>query len=143
MQRKLIAIAIMLLGAAALLAVLLRDPLGLRLFGNVAALAITVGAVLLGVGVVIFATSVNSHQSTALVRPDPFLPFVPKKKKAETLRPPALFVRIAQRVLPRSLFDDRLNGKPGFIRRVLKRIGPSMLSAPLRRVVQAICFVLF
>lgn len=143
MQRKLLAIAILLLGAAALAAVVLRDPLGLRLFGNVAALAVTVGAMLLVVGVVMFATAIHDPNSPTWLRLDHFLPFLRKKKKAETLKPPALLLRIAQRVLPASLFADRITGKPGLVRRVLKRIGPTMLSAPLRRVVQAICFVLF
>ena len=143
MQRKLLAIAIMLLGAAALAAVVLRDPLGLRMFGNVAALAVTVGALLVVVGVAMFTTAMHDPNSPTWLRLDHFLPFLRKKKKAETLRPPTLLVRIAQRVLPASLFADRITGKPGLARRLLKRIGPTMLSAPLRRVVQAICFVLF
>ena len=33
--------------------------------------------------------------------------------------------------------------KPGWTRRLLKRIGPTWLSAPVRRVIQAICFIAF
>ena len=77
------------------------------------------------------------------MRLDWFLPFLRKKKKKETLAPAAWIVRTAQRVLPQSLFADRVTGKPGLIRRVLRRIGPSAVSSPLRRVVQAMCFVAF
>lgn len=77
------------------------------------------------------------------MRLDWFLPFLRKKKKNETLAPVGRMLRIAQRVLPQSFFADRVTGKPGLIRRVLKRAGPSALSSPVRRIVQAICFVIF
>ena len=72
-----------------------------------------------------------------------FLPFLRKKKQDESLAPPSLPMRWAMTVLPRSWFADRVSGKPGLIRRLLKRIGPSVLSSPLRRIVQAACFLLY
>ena len=72
-----------------------------------------------------------------------FLPFLRKRKKNETLRPLGIFSRAARRILPQRFFADRETGKPGWIRKALKWIGPSMLSSPFRRVVQGSCFVLF
>lgn len=72
-----------------------------------------------------------------------FLPFLRKKKKSESLAPPPLAMRWAMKVLPHSWFADRVTGKPGLIRKLLKRIGPSVLSSPLRRFVQATCLLLF
>jgi ferredoxin len=77
------------------------------------------------------------------MRLDWFVPFLRKKKKNESLGPPPLVVRLAQSVLPKSFFANRETGKPGVIRRMLKWIGPTMLSSPLRRVIQAICFAAF
>ncbi len=72
-----------------------------------------------------------------------FLPFLRKKKKNETLAPPSALMSFAKAVFPSSWFADRITGKPGAIRKVLKRLGPSVLSSPVRRVVQAVCFLLF
>lgn len=78
------------------------------------------------------------------MRLDWFLPFPrKKKKKKEALPSTAWAVRVAQRWLPTSWFADRVTGKPGLIRRVLKRVGPSVLSSPVRRVVQTVCLALF
>ncbi|MBC8355850.1 MAG: 4Fe-4S binding protein [Planctomycetes bacterium] len=72
-----------------------------------------------------------------------FLPFLRKKKKSESLAPPSLMMRWALIALPRSWFADRVTGKPGRIRKLFKRIGPSVLSSPIRRLVQAVCFLAF
>ncbi|MDA1049605.1 MAG: 4Fe-4S binding protein [Planctomycetota bacterium] len=72
-----------------------------------------------------------------------FLPFLRKKKKSETLAPPSFVMRCAMTVLPRSWFADRVTGKSGRIRKLLQRIGPSVLSSPLRRIVQTACLLLF
>ena len=72
-----------------------------------------------------------------------FLPFLRKKKKSETLAPASFAMRCATAILPRSWFADRVTGKPGLIRKVLKRLGPSVLSSPVRRVVQTVCLLLF
>lgn len=72
-----------------------------------------------------------------------FLPFLRKRKKNETLRPLGVSGRIAHLVLPQSFFADREKGKPGWIRKTLQGLGPSVLSSPVRRAVQAICFLLF
>ncbi|HZL91949.1 MAG TPA: 4Fe-4S ferredoxin, partial [Pirellulaceae bacterium] len=77
------------------------------------------------------------------MRLDIFLPFLKKPKKGggPAADPPHLSA--ARRVLPRVLFADKATGKPGLARRVLKWLGPSWLSSPVRRVVQGLCLLLF
>src|SRR5262245_16230368 len=77
------------------------------------------------------------------MRLDVFLPFLKKPKKGLTpvLEPGVL--RAARLLLPKSLFADRAAGKPGQVRRWLKWLGPTWISSPVRRVVQAICLLLF
>ncbi|MBL8830256.1 MAG: 4Fe-4S binding protein [Planctomycetaceae bacterium] len=72
-----------------------------------------------------------------------FLPFLRKAKKGATVELPGLVERAARRVLPTSWFADRITGKPGLIRRGLKKLGDSWLSSPWRRVMQGVCFVGF
>ena len=77
------------------------------------------------------------------MRLDIFLPVLRRPKRGE---PPSLdgwLVRVARRLAPASWFADRASGRPGRIRRVLTRLGPTWRSSPLRRLVQAACFVLF
>jgi ferredoxin len=77
------------------------------------------------------------------MRLDLFLPFLRKPKKgAEPPRPGAI-ARAARRVLPASWFANLDTGKPGVIRKWLKRLGPTWLSSPVRRVIQGVCFVAF
>jgi NAD-dependent dihydropyrimidine dehydrogenase PreA subunit len=77
------------------------------------------------------------------MRIDWFVPYLRKAKKGVILRPPAAISRLARRVLPGILFADLVTGKPGLLRRGLKKIGPSWLSSPVRRVCQGICFTAF
>ena len=77
------------------------------------------------------------------MRIDFFLPFLKKAKKGLIQTPTSWLARGARRVLPSVLFADLQTGKPGLIRRCLKWIGPSWLSAPLRRAVQGICLATF
>lgn len=72
-----------------------------------------------------------------------FLPFLRKAKKGVEPALPSWPVRIARQVLPVSWFSDRITGKVGFGRRLLKRLGPTWLSSPVRRVIQAVCLVTF
>ncbi len=70
------------------------------------------------------------------MRLDHFFPFLTRKKP----RPAPAPLRF---VLPSALFSDPVTAKPGFGRRLLKKIGESWLSAPFRRVVQSLFFVGF
>lgn len=139
-----LALALLVLGTSALLVIFAREADGFMRFRTLPALGMTVGGLLIATALLMLATVLSRRASTAaLLRLDHFLPFLRKKKKAEELRPPSLMVRAAMRVLPASLFSDRVTGKPGLLRKCLKRIGPTVLSAPMRRVVQGVCFLLF
>lgn len=77
------------------------------------------------------------------MRLDHFVRFLRRPKKGTDLPPPGIFERAGRIVLPASFFSDPMKGKPGLIRRITKKIGPVTQSAPLRRGVQAVCFVTF
>ena len=59
------------------------------------------------------------------------------------LATPSFVTRCAMAIFPRSCFADRVTGKPGLIRILLNRLGPSVLSSPLRRMVQTLSLFLF
>ena len=144
LKRGILALAFSLLGAGLGLWSGNAARLGQPAWWPWGALAMAVAAVLLAAAAVMITGFFSRRpQSAALLRLDHFLPFLRKKKKNETLAPEAVWLRMARKVLPAAWFSDRLTGKPGVVRRLLKRIGPSMYSAPLRRVVQGICFVAF
>lgn len=84
-----------------------------------------------------------SFGSRSWLRLDVFLPFLRKKKQKEVLEPDGLSLVVVKSILPDSLFADRITGKPGLARRILKRIGPVTYSSPFRRLVQAVCFLTF
>lgn len=72
-----------------------------------------------------------------------FLPFL-RRTKPGAQRPAAgLLLRILAAPIPRRLLSDPATGKPGLIRRLLKWLGPSWASSPIRRVVQGLCLLLF
>ncbi len=77
------------------------------------------------------------------MRFDIFLPFLRKPKRGTDPRPDGWLLRIAKRLLPSTFFANKTTGKPGRIRRWLKRMGPTALSSPARRIVQGVCFVVF
>ena len=111
---------------------------------NLRSVLVTVATMLMVVAaLVLMAAASRSGKTAAVLRLDHFLPFLRKKKKNEVLRPPGVLLRLAKRLLPASWFADPITGKPGLVRRVLKRIGPTALSAPVRRISQAVCFVVF
>lgn len=67
-----------------------------------------------------------------------FLPALRKQKAGTTARR-----SFAERILPAALFSDRTTKRRGLLRRMLRRLGPSWLFSPLRRISQAICFAVF
>jgi ferredoxin len=107
-------------------------------------LTITLGAVLIVCGTAILLNQIGGRgRDPSLFRLDHFMPFVRRPKKGTLPEKQGWLTRAARRVLPARLFADPLTGKPGSVRRLLRRVGPSVLSSPGRRLVQAACFVLF
>ncbi len=105
-------------------------------------LALATGGTLLAGGLSVLLSSFSPSQGV-LLQLDWFLPFLRKKKQRETLARSRLPMRMVRAVLPGTLLADREKGRPGLIRRALSRIGPTALSSPARRVVQAACLLLF
>lgn len=77
------------------------------------------------------------------MRLDWFLQLPRKVKQGARRKAPGLLVRALAKLVPRKLLTDPATGKPGPIRRFLKRLGPTWSSSPFRRVVQALCLALF
>jgi ferredoxin len=72
-----------------------------------------------------------------------FLPFLRKPKKGAPPPVELPIYRAAKVALPKPLFSDRTTARPGAVRKLLKRIGPTWLSSPVRRLSQAACLILF
>lgn len=77
------------------------------------------------------------------MRLDVFLPFLRKPKRGTQPPRPGRFVQMARKFLPASWFANLETGKPGRLRLLLKRLGPTWTSAPLRRLVQSACLIIF
>lgn len=139
MRPVFLALGLVLLGAAALTASAQRPSIDAA-----AGLGLAVGAVLTSLGIIALATALRRRgKSSAVLQLNVFLPFLKKRKKNVPPAARALAVLAAKRVLPHSFFSDPETGKPGRVRKALKKIGPTVHSAPLRRAVQAVCLVLF
>ena len=104
--------------------------------------AVAAALVVICIGFIAALTRFSKRtRSSATLRLDHFLPFV--RKRRFPAGPPALVVRWAHRLLPASFFFDPTTGAEGTLRRLCRKIGPTVLAAPLRRIVQALCFVTF
>ncbi|MDA1277261.1 MAG: 4Fe-4S binding protein [Verrucomicrobia bacterium] len=77
------------------------------------------------------------------MRLDHFLPFPARARKNRPARQRRVFYNALQKVFPAFLFTDSGTRKIGVVRRVLKRLGPTWLSSPIRRAVQSGFFLLF
>jgi ferredoxin len=93
-------------------------------------------------GVIALLTKFSQRtRSHALLRLDHFLPFV--RKRRFPAGPPTVLVKLSHKLLPASFFFDPATGAEGKLRRWCRKIGPTVLAAPLRRIVQTVCFVTF
>ncbi len=104
---------------------------------------------LLGLGIVVVTVVVSwllsrrfGWRSNALLRLDWYLPVLRKAKAGRTDTAGPLR-RFATRLFPGSFFSDRTTKQRGLVRRMLRRLGPTWLSAPVRRCVQALCLLTF
>jgi hypothetical protein len=77
------------------------------------------------------------------MRADWFLPVLRASKPDVPERPRGFLARVAQRILPAAVFSDRSTKRRGWFRQLLRRLGPVWLAAPVRRIVQSICFLAF
>ncbi len=140
MRPVLLAMAFIVLG----LAILAATAVDRSLFGEGLGVGLAAGGVFTGIGLIALMTIWSRRtRRSAFVQLDVFLPFFKKRKKNAAPPQPGFTVRLAKTVFPRSFFSDPETGKPGLPRKALKRIGPTALSAPLRRVVQTVCFLIF
>ncbi len=80
--------------------------------------------------------------SPAFVRLDHFLPFM-RKKTGDGGGPLSPWQRWLAMTLPGSRPANRSSARVGAARRWLKRMGPTVLSAPCRRLVQFVSFAVF
>lgn len=100
----------------------------------------SLGLMLLLLGGAALATSITRRNlSDAWFRLDHFTRFFRRRKKTEPEREPSPWAR----VLPASWLADPDTGDRGIIRRTLDKIGPTVLAAPIRRIVQGICLMAF
>lgn len=77
------------------------------------------------------------------MRADWFLPVLRAPRPDVPERPVGRLARTARRLLPAAFFSDRASKQRGWFRRFLRWLGPVWLAAPVRRIVQSICFVAF
>jgi ferredoxin len=73
-----------------------------------------------------------------------FLPYLRRPRRDSRREISRPMRRVALMVLPSPVFSEAgLKVKAGWMRRMLKRVGPTWLSSPVRRVVQGVCFLAF
>ena len=73
-----------------------------------------------------------------------FLPFLKRPRPGRDRPRPRPLRNLAARILPGRLFSEtEAKSKAGLLRRVLKFIGPTWLSSPVRRLIQTACFLIF
>ena len=77
------------------------------------------------------------------MRLDWYLPVIRKPRPDDDPPPRSRCVRIARKLLPDRLFSDWSTKKRGLLRRWLRRLGLSWSASPVRRIIQAVCFVTF
>ncbi|CAN5598987.1 hypothetical protein BH10PLA1_BH10PLA1_05830 [soil metagenome] len=73
-----------------------------------------------------------------------FLPYLRRPKRDASREKARPFRKFALNVVPAAVFSEvGVKVKPGLLRRVLKAIGPTWHSSPVRRVVQSVCMIAF
>ncbi len=96
---------------------------------------------LLAVGA-ISLLSTYDRRSRAMLRLDWFLPELRRVRAGQEAKG-RLLGRLARSWLPETWLSRHQTKQRGKIRRFLRRLGNSWLASPIRRVVQAICLVVF
>ena len=100
------------------------------------------GSVALLIGLIIALSGFNDRRrSPSLFRLDHYLPFLRRNRIIKGQ--PNLVLRFAKKILPSELFFDPITGKEGWGRRILRRMGHTVLASPFRRVSQVLFLILF
>ncbi|MEX2215725.1 MAG: 4Fe-4S binding protein [Phycisphaeraceae bacterium] len=72
-----------------------------------------------------------------------FLPFLRVSKKGPPRKSPGLVVRLFSIIIPKRYQSNTISGKPGPLRKLLKKISPAWSASPLRKLSQTAFFILF
>lgn len=99
------------------------------------------GVVLAG-SLLVFLSRFDRGRSDALLRLDWFMPAIRRLKPGQTASH-SLPGRLLRRLVPSAMQSDRSTKRRGWIRRMLRRPGLSLLASPVRRVVQTVCLLTF
>jgi ferredoxin len=137
MKRRLLATFVAMLGAALVFACLTRQPGSATYAGQFAALGVAVGGVLVFAAALVLFSSASATHSKSLLSLNWFMPAL----RRGTV--PGSRLRALRRCLPHALLSDPTTKRRGILRRGLRRLGITWLSAPLRRIMQSLCFTLF
>ncbi len=99
-----------------------------------------IGCVLLVAGGAALLNARAGNPGPDLVRLEWFLPFrgARKRKAPRTSQAQRHWIW-----LPNSWLGGRETGGPGWLRRTLSKLGPSVVASPLRRAVQTVCLLVF
>lgn len=92
-------------------------------------------------GIVLMARTNDRGRSPAFIRLDHFLPFL--RKRWQIRGRPNVFVRVAQSILTARFFFDPITGTEGAVRRILRKMGVTALSSPIRFMTQGLFFAAF
>ena len=82
------------------------------------------------------------QRSGSLLRLDWFMPMI-RRQPTPFRRSPTLAGKTIRRLVPASWQSDWSRKQRGPIRKLLRRLGPSWLASPVRRLVQGLCLILF
>ncbi len=109
--------------------------------GPLRPIAITIGSVLLAIGILVWLTTLDDR-SRAQLRLDWFLPQIRRRKAGQSVHR-RWGGRLLRSIVPQRLLSNHETKQRGLFRRGLRRLGVSWLASPPRRAVQSICLVAF
>ncbi|MGB7344683.1 MAG: 4Fe-4S binding protein [Pirellulaceae bacterium] len=142
LRRRILAIAIALLGIALLFARRAPDATIAGLVGQWSVLQIAIALVVLVIATLMFLTTFVQGRSTAWLRLDWFTPAI-RRIRDHTSPSHSLIGRMLRRVSPGRWQSDHKTKRRGLYRKTLRWLGISWLASPVRRIVQAICLLTF
>ena len=87
-------------------------------------------------------TRFDKGRTKSVLRLDWFVPYL-RKISSDQWASPSLAGRTLRKILPVVLQSDRVTKQRGVVRRTLRSIGLSWLASPVRRIVQAVCLLVF